>query len=517
MLEKHDRGKPEGLLLRDLKQVSGKARKMGRRMTKGHWWMRAKVAGTFIGIVVLAIFLAPASGMASPVSLTWTTRAAMPTARESFGIATDGSGAIYAFGGRNATGTLGTVERYDPSTDDWSPRTPMPVPLNGSLAVRGGDGIIYVIGGNSRVYDSSTFVQAYDPISDTWSFKSSYPVRTVGAAGALGSDDKIYVFGGYPGCCGSYLSSSFSYDPASDTWTPIAPMPTPREAAAAALAANGRIYVAGGNGSGPVEQTMEAYDPATNTWETDAPMPIGMTNMSLVAAPNGDLYAFGEPEPFTGSAGTVLQYTPATNSWAALAPLPSGRAGARAILAGNGNIYAIGGVLVDSGGSVTQYVGTNEEGSFVPPCPGGTKANFRWHYSANGSAGRWSDTATQACPGSFSMGPQAMEGHLLVAPGATLKAGYDFTLPGNHNSLTMMVSAAYVTFAVSCVSGATPSASTFTVTMQAPAYQVTNDQWYPSGDQSSPLVYQGTGTVPDLCGGGALDLAKSGTFSATLG
>jgi N-acetylneuraminic acid mutarotase len=147
-------------------------------------------------------------------------------------------------------------------------------------------------------------------------------IEMEGVAGPLGPDGKIYVFGGYPGCCGSYLSSSFSYDPASDTWTPIAPMPTPRESAAAAVAANGKIYVAGGNGSGPVEQTMETYDPAANTWETDAPMPTGMTNMSLVAAPNGNLYGFGEPEPFTSPAGTVLQYTPATNSWATLAPMP---------------------------------------------------------------------------------------------------------------------------------------------------------------------------------------------------
>jgi hypothetical protein len=99
----------------------------------------------------------------------------------------------------------------------------------------------------------------------------------------------------------------------------------------------------------------------------------------------------------------------------------------------------------------------------------------------------------------------------------SLKAGYDFTLPGNHNSLTLTVSAAQVTFAVRCASRATPSASTFTVTMQAQSYAVTNDQWYPSGDQSSPLVYQGSASVPDLCGGGALNLVKGGTFSATLG
>jgi len=109
------------------------------------------------------------------------------------------------------------------------------------------------------------------------------------------------------------------------------------------------------------------------------------------------------------------------------------------------------------------------------------------------------------------------DGRPPASRGTTLKAGYDFTLPGNHNSLMMTVSAAQLTFAVSCVSGATPSASTFTVTMSAQVYQVTNDQWYPSGDQSSPLVYQGSVTVPDLCSGGALDLAKGGTFSATLG
>lgn len=52
-------------------------------------------------------------------------------------------------------------------------------------------------------------------------------------------------------------------------------------------------------------------------------------------------------------------------------------------------------------------------------------------------------------------------------------------MPGNHNSLNMTVSSAQVTFAVSCVSGATPSASTITVTMPDQTYQITNDQWNP--------------------------------------
>jgi hypothetical protein len=168
---------------------------------------------------------------------------------------------------------------------------------------------------------------------------------------------------------------------------------------------------------------------------------------------------------------------------------------------------------VDGGGSATS---TQTLSGCSPPCPPGIHPNFRWHYSANGSSGSWSGTATKTCPGSVGMGPQAMEGNLRVAPGTTLLAGYDFTIPGNHSSLTITVSNAQWVFAVSCVSGATPSASTFTVTAPTQTYQVTNDQWYPSGDQSSPLVYQGSISVPNLCGGGDLDLAHGATFSATL-
>lgn len=151
--------------------------------------------------------------------------------------------------------------------------------------------------------------------------------------------------------------------------------------------------------------------------------------------------------------------------------------------------------------------------TYVAPCP---KPNFRWHYRADGSAGSWSATTTQSCQGSLSMGPQAMEGNLHVTPGTTLQAGYDFTVPGNKTTLTLTVSSAQVSFAVTCVSGATPSTPSLTVTMPDQSYTFSDSEWHPSGDQSSTLSYQGSVAVPDLCGGGALDLAQGGTFTATL-
>lgn len=149
-----------------------------------------------------------------------------------------------------------------------------------------------------------------------------------------------------------------------------------------------------------------------------------------------------------------------------------------------------------------------------PNCPPSKKLNFRWHYSANGTSGSWSGTKSAFCPQPISQGPQAMEGNLQVSPGAILKAGYSFTSPGNSSSFFVTVSNAKVTFPYTCVNGG--AGGTLRVTMPDKTYNVTNSQWYPSGDQHSPLVYQGQITVPNACGGGKLRFQKGGTFTANV-
>jgi 6-phosphogluconolactonase len=150
------------------------------------------------------------------------------------------------------------------------------------------------------------------------------------------------------------------------------------------------------------------------------------------------------------------------------------------------------------------------------PCPTSPpKVNVRWHYSAGGK-GPWSATREAKCGQTLTMGPQAMEGDLRASPGATIKAGYDFTLPGNKSPFTVSFTEAKVVFAVHCVSGAKPSAPTFTLTLPTQNYSVSDSSWYPSGEQSSPLVYQGQVAAPNFCGGGQLSLTEGGTFSASM-
>jgi len=44
----------------------------------------------------------------------------------------------------------------------------------------------------------------------------------------------------------------------------------------------------------------------------------------------------------------------------------------------------------------------------------------------------------------------------------------------------------------------------------------TSPSWYPSGDQNSSLVYQGSIAVPDECSGGLVSFRAGGTFSTGI-
>jgi hypothetical protein len=52
--------------------------------------------------------------------------------------------------------------------------------------------------------------------------------------------------------------------------------------------------------------------------------------------------------------------------------------------------------------------------------------------------------------------------------------------------------------------------------MPTTTFTISDSAWHPSGDQHSPLVYQGSVSVPDVCAGGQVRLDKGGTFTASI-
>ena len=95
-----------------------------------------------------------------PATNTWTTKAPMPTPRYDVtaGVV---SGIIYVIGGTDSGNVLSTVEAYDPARNIWIGKAPMPT-ARGSHTSTVVNGIIYTIGGFNG-NSSLTAVEAFTP------------------------------------------------------------------------------------------------------------------------------------------------------------------------------------------------------------------------------------------------------------------------------------------------------------------------------------------------------------------
>jgi hypothetical protein len=132
-----------------------------------------------------------------PAEGDWQERRPMPRPRQEFAGAFGADGKLYVFGGFDrrlavhsrdfatdeefeaagrvvleaAKKPLRAVDVYDPATDTWSERSPMPEGRHAMGAALGADGKIYVVGGavsyGEPVGRREVFV--YDPIADRWS------------------------------------------------------------------------------------------------------------------------------------------------------------------------------------------------------------------------------------------------------------------------------------------------------------------------------------------------------------
>lgn len=181
---------------------------------------------------------------------------------------------------------------YDPAADSWKALAPMPT-KRGSPNAAAVNGKVYVIGGASthpgsketvvhptRPHRSVDVNEVYDPVTNTWATRSPMPTaRNHAAVGAV--NNKIYVIGGRIGAAFMLVPASTvdiveEYDPATDQWGGLKrSMPTPRSAMTWGTY-KGKIYVAGGEmrnaQSYGAYRAVEGYDPVANSWSILPPM-----------------------------------------------------------------------------------------------------------------------------------------------------------------------------------------------------------------------------------------------------
>ncbi|MDQ1266385.1 MAG: hypothetical protein QG635_1537, partial [Bacteroidota bacterium] len=213
-------------------------------------------------------------------------------------------------------------------------------------AMAAANGKIYVMSGTGS---GTAVTHEYDPATDTWSNKAPIPQSTFwSTASEVGG--KIYVMGGgqaYPGKTYNYI-----YDPATDSWTKGADLLTGRMYHSAAVA-NGKIYLMGGqNGDGTSEWYFDEYDPAADSWQRKAQILHNSAWYSGAVGVGSKVYriAGGGSNP-TLTKDYFDEYDVVTDTWTALTPFPI-KLHAPAAVNLNGNIVVAGGytnsVSIDS-------------------------------------------------------------------------------------------------------------------------------------------------------------------------
>ena len=302
-----------------------------------------------IGLFMVALPVFSESAQPEPDRGTWRTVAPMPTKRTEVATAAL-EGKIYVVGGFEKPSLSNmmnfaitpSVEMYDPVTDRWTSKAPMPVGLH-HVGIGVVDGRLYVIGGYSRsglsVWNPVATVYTYDPATDSWTERAPMPTPR-GALSVAEHEGKLYAIGGYDRKANN--AQVEVYDPARNVWTTAASLPTPRDHLATATV-SGKIYAIGGRLDGDYSRNLavvERYDPDSDRWRRVADLPTARSGITA-AVVEGRIYVFGGEGP-TGTFGENEAYDPARDTWYHMAPMPTARHGLGSTVV-QGRIYVISG------------------------------------------------------------------------------------------------------------------------------------------------------------------------------
>jgi N-acetylneuraminic acid mutarotase len=291
----------------------------------------------------------------------WVSKAPLQEARGDLGVAA-ANGKIYAIGGSNGSSPdglsifVGTNEEYDPATNTWVFKKPMPTPRV-YFCIAAFQNKIYCIGGYLSNGSITGVNEVYDTATDTWETKAAMSTPRVGLT-ANAANGRIYLIGGgtppeHSNDTISPLSLNEAYDPETDTWTTMKPMPF--GSGGASVVFGDRIYFfVGLYYNRTIDNIILIYDAVADSWSQGAKPPRYVANGEAVVTTGVNafkrIYVLAEDFDSDGQPFRLHVYDPGLESWTEGAALPTWRR-EFGVAVVNDLVYAI-------GGSKTVYNGT---------------------------------------------------------------------------------------------------------------------------------------------------------------
>lgn len=273
----------------------------------------------------LLLFIIPNPVSATDLANTWESAASMPQSELGIG-AVAANGLIYVMGSSFNF-------EYNPSTDNWTAKTPMPTPRS-FFQIGVDSGMIYVIGGRF-----SSANEVYDPLTDSWKTKASIP-KDVSDLDANVVAGKIYLIGD---------SVNLVYDINTDSWSGGTEMPYHVKVYSSVVFDN-RIYFFGGlDDEKKVSDRVQIYNPQADSWSTGASMLKPVFN-AVAAATSGTnsserIYVFGGQAGGIEAVNITQSYDPRRDVWTMGTSMPTARLGLACSVVDD-EVYVFGGSMM---------------------------------------------------------------------------------------------------------------------------------------------------------------------------
>jgi len=286
-------------------------------------------------------------------------------------------GRLMVAGGRHS-GSVASVEIYDPETDQWSTVAPLATAGDDRTAILLPDGDVLVVGsfsaerwrpdtgtwslGGPRVYPGAVTevvlldsgrvlaanvdgVELYDPETDSWSATGSMITPRIEPTLTVLNTGEVLATGGRldaGGNAASVLASAEIYDPVSGTWRDAGRMSWPRHRHLAVLLPSGEVLVAGGDEGELLLLDTEIYDPLTGLWRLASQIATPRVDAAAVVLSTGETWMTGGNSGEEPLASTEI-FEPITGSWRPGPTLEQQRERHRVALLGTGEALVVGG------------------------------------------------------------------------------------------------------------------------------------------------------------------------------
>jgi len=288
------------------------------------------------------------------------------------GVTTGQDGNLYAVGGGAVDVGTTDVNMYNPKTNTWTSVAPLPDIRMCEAVATSKDGTIYAFGGALRddIYPALATVEAYNPVTNTWTEKAPMPVahywNSDTQCAAVAANGDIYVFGGNNGYSGNASVNLFDvqvYHPATDAWTQAANLPgTSDTDNYLATSSNGVIYAVD-----VPKHILDKYNPVTNTWTMVGAIPTHTdicgnpyNGETVTSGPDGTIYFVAAAHVWDLT--QVDAYNPSTGVWTSLPNHLYAAYGMSATVGTDGTLYVM-------GGCTQNFVPTSEVDAFTVTPP----------------------------------------------------------------------------------------------------------------------------------------------------